>query len=99
MLFGAWFEGSSCSHFCNHLFCASFMFVKLTPNPIDGSERATTPLVMRVVCSYLSRSRISVPRGSEKFVFMKQPTRLTSDVCAPRHTSDIGLMISASATS
>lgn len=46
--------GSSSNHFCNNICCAPFMLPKLNPNPIDGSERATAPLAIRIVPSYLT---------------------------------------------
>ena len=54
-----------CNHVLNNICCASFMLPKLTPNPIDGSDRATVPTPVNVAPSYLSVSSISVPGGSE----------------------------------
>jgi hypothetical protein len=53
-MIGSYLTVSPSNHFCNNIRCAAFMLPKLTPNPIDGSERATAPLAIRVVPWYLS---------------------------------------------
>lgn len=63
-----------------------------------GCKRATTPKLVNELSSLVSLSRIRVPSGNERAVFMKQPTRLTSDVFAFSMPFDRSSTISAAAT-
>ena len=79
--------------------CWSFlMFEKLTPIPI-GCALATTPLLLKIPSCRLSSTWISVPVGRDHAVFMKQPTRLTSEVFAFRRLFVLNSRTSASVIS